>query len=72
MFFALQQVEEGSGMSGKDTDDHSPAVEYQVVATGSSAQIIAFPRRKRAIPPVSAEEALNAAAASVYAAEDED
>lgn len=59
-------------MSGKDTDDHSPAVEYHVVATGSSAQIIAFPRKTKPAATVSAEEALNAAAASVYAADDED
>lgn len=59
-------------MSGKDTDDHSPAFEYHVVATGSSAQIIAFPRKKKVPPAEAAEAALNAAAASVYAADDED
>ncbi len=59
-------------MSGKDTDDHSPAVEYHVVATGSSAQIIAFPRKKINPPAEAAEAALNAAAASVYAADDDD
>lgn len=34
-------------MSANDTDDQSPAFEYHVVATGSSAQIIAFPRKPR-------------------------
>jgi len=59
-------------MSGKDTDDQLPAVEYHVVATGSSAQIIAFPRQKKPVAPAAAEEVLSAAAAAVYAADDED
>ncbi|MFZ2871422.1 hypothetical protein [Zavarzinia sp.] len=54
-------------MSASDTDDQSPAFEYHVVATGSSAQIIAFPRKPRdsvTVPAVDAAVTADSTAAS--------
>lgn len=59
-------------MSDRDTEKTTPAFQYQVVATGGSAQIIAFPKPLPEGRLVTAEKALNSAAASVYAAADED
>ncbi len=59
-------------MSIRDTEKTIPAVQYQLVATGGSAQIIAFPQPSPEAKLAVAEEALNSAAASVYAADDED
>lgn len=58
-------------MSGKDENDLDE-VEFQLVATGSSAQIIAFPRKKREPRLAEVEAAVNAAAATVYAADDDE
>ncbi|MFA5121100.1 hypothetical protein [Zavarzinia sp.] len=59
-------------MSDRDTEKTIPAVQYQLVATGGSAQIIAFPQPSPEAKLVAAEKALSSAAASVYAAGDED
>lgn len=45
-------------MSEKDTETNTPAVQYQVVAAGGSAQIIAFPLQQAGIHPAKAEQAM--------------
>ncbi|MCF4166964.1 hypothetical protein L2U69_15025 [Zavarzinia compransoris] len=44
-------------MSDKDTETNAPAVQYQVVAAGGAAQIIAFPACPASTGQIKAEEA---------------
>ncbi|TDP47352.1 hypothetical protein [Zavarzinia compransoris] len=49
-------------MSDHDTEAQTAAVQYQVVAVGGAAQIIAFPMKPKAIPPQEPETAADDAA----------